>query len=216
MAELTFTGSAAGIDPVPPAHRQSPMLSNFRADVARHLEEVTARRLAMACFEMSLWAIAIFRFGKWAQRCPVVAVRKLLLVVYFILYKLSEAISGIRISGESEIGPGLVIHNFGGVLIKGKIGNNCTVVQGAQIVSRADGHGRGWPTLGDNVYVGSGAKILGDVKIGDNVRVGANAVVMRDVADHSVVMPPECKVIKGFYRRKPARPRPAEGPAKEG
>lgn len=192
------------------------MFSTFKADVDRYLEgDTSARRLLMAWFEMSLWAIAIFRFGKWVQRCPIGVLRKFLLIFYFLAYKLSEAISGIRISGESEIGPGLVIHNFGGVLIKGRIGKNCTVVQGAQIVSRADGHNRGWPTLGDNVYVGSGAKILGDVKIGNNVRVGANAVVMRDVEDDSVVMPPESKIIKGFYRRKPAPPRPVAGPMKE-
>ena len=122
------------------------------------------------------------------------------MILYFFSYKFMEAISGIRISSESEIGPGLVIHNFGGVIIKGKIGKNCVVVQGAQIISRADGHARGWPTLGDNVYVGSGAKILGDVKIGSNSRIGANAVVMKDIPENSLVMPPESKVIRGFYR----------------
>lgn len=181
------------------------MFPNFRADLARYFEgDYSARRVFMAFFELSLWAIGIFRFGKMCQRCPVGVIRKLLLVVYFFLYKFCEIITGIRISGESEIGPGLMIHNFGGVLIKGRIGKNCTVVQGAQIVSRADGQGRGWPTLGDNVYVGSGARVLGDVRIGDHVRIGANAVVMRDVEAHSVVMPPECRIIKGFYRRKEA------------
>ena len=47
---------------------------------------------------------------------------------------------------------------------------------------------------------GRGAKVLGDVKIGNNVRIGANAVVMQDVPDNSVVMPPQSRVIKSFYR----------------
>ncbi len=149
---------------------------------------------------MSLWAIGIFRFGKRAQRIRFKPFRLLALIIYFFLYKTAEALSGIRISSESEIGPGLLIHNFGGVVIKGRIGKNCTVIQGAQIVARADGRGSGWPTLGDNVFVGAGAKVLGNVRIGNNVRIGANAVVMTDVPDDSVVMPPQSRIIKGFYR----------------
>jgi serine O-acetyltransferase len=72
------------------------------------------------------------------------------------------------------------------------------------LLSRSDGKDSGWPTLGDNVYVGSGAKVLGSIRVGNNVRIGANAVVMTDVPDNSLVMPPESKVIRGFYRRKTA------------
>ena len=177
------------------------MLSDFKADLRQYFgSNVTCRSVAYAFFEMSLWAIATFRFGKWAQRIRTPLLRWPLMILYFFCYKVMEVISGIRISSESEIGPGLLIHNFGGVLIHGNIGKNCVVVQGAQMVSRSDGHSRGWPTLGDNVYVGSGAKILGNVKIGSNSRIGANAVVMKDIPDNSLVMPPECKVIRGFYR----------------
>jgi serine O-acetyltransferase len=158
----------------------------------------------MAFFEMSVWAVGIFRFGKWVMGIRFGLLRKALLVVYFLLYKTSEALSGIRISIYSEIEPGLVVHNFGGVLIHGRLGRNCTIVQGAQLLSRSDGKDSGWPTLGDNVYVGSGAKVLGSIRVGNNVRIGANAVVMTDVPDNSLVMPPESKVIRGFYRRKTA------------
>jgi serine O-acetyltransferase len=177
------------------------MLTNFRMDLRQYFgSDVSFRSVAYAFFEMSLWAIAVFRFGKWVQRIRIPLIRWPLMILYFFSYKVVEALSGIRISSESEIGPGLLIHNFGGVVIKGNIGKNCVVVQGAQIVSRADGHSRGWPTLGDNVYVGSGAKILGNVRVGSNSRIGANAVVMKDIPDNSLVMPPECRVIRGFYR----------------
>jgi acyl carrier protein len=109
----------------------------------------------------------------------------------------SQALSGISISLESEIGPGLVIHNYGGVVVHGRVGENCFFVQGAQMISRADGKGRGWPALGDNVYVGAGAKIVGDVTIGSGTQIGANAVVMTDVPEGSIVMPPECRTITG-------------------
>jgi serine O-acetyltransferase len=194
-----------------------PMLNYFREDLRQYFgSDKSFRSIAYACFEMGIWAIAVFRFGKWVQRIRFSLFRWPLIILYFFLYKFMEAISGIRISSESEIGPGLVIHNFGGVIIKGTIGKNCVVVQGAQIISRADGHGRGWPTLGDNVYVGSGAKILGNVKIGSNSRIGANAVVMKDVPENSLVMPPECKVIRGFYRfkqKEAAIPENTHGPS---
>jgi serine O-acetyltransferase len=77
------------------------------------------------------------------------------------------------------------------------------------LLSRSDGKDSGWPTLGDDVYVGSGAKVLGNVHVGNNVRIGANAVVMADVPDDSLVMPPESKVVRGFYRRKAAPDEPA-------
>jgi serine O-acetyltransferase len=177
------------------------MFSTFRRDLARKFPgPASVRSVVVALFEMSVWAIGIFRFGKTVQRTGWTPVRKLLLAVYFVLYKISEALTGIRISIDSDIGPGLVVHNFGGVIIHGKLGANCTIVQGAQLISRADGKASGWPILGDNVYVGSGAKVLGNVRIGNNVRIGANAVVMTDVPDDSLVLPPDSAVIRSFYR----------------
>lgn len=181
------------------------MFPTFRQDLARKSPDPFTWRICfLAFFEMSVWAVGIFRFGKWAQGVRFGLLRKALLAVYFLLYKTSEALSGIRISIYSEIGPGLVVHNFGGVLIHGRLGRNCTIVQGAQLISRSDGKDSGWPTLGDNVFVGSGAKVVGNIRVGNNVRIGANAVVMADVPDDSLVMPPESKVIRGFYRKKAA------------
>jgi serine O-acetyltransferase len=174
------------------------MFANFRADLKHHFSSIGADSpldAAASFFEMSLWAIGIFRFGKRVQKLRIAIVRWPLMAIYFLLYKISQAISGIRISLESEIGPGLVIHNFGGVVVHGRIGANCIFVQGAQMISRADGKGSGWPTMGDNVYVGAGAKLLGNVAVGNNTRIGANAVVMTDVPDGAVVMPPQCRII---------------------
>lgn len=66
----------------------------------------------------------------------------------------------------------------------GKIGCNCTILHNVTI-----GAGRGGaPTIGDNVYIGAGAIIIGDIKIGDNVKVGAGAVVFKDVPSNSTVV----------------------------
>jgi serine O-acetyltransferase len=152
------------------------------------------REAVYAALEPSLWAVAIFRFGKRVQHISFPPIRKCLMVLYVFAYKFCELATGIRISIDSEIGPGLVIHNFGGIIVHGTIGRNCFVNQGAQMISRGDGAGAGWPTLGDNVYVGAGAKIVGNIRIGNNVRIGANAVVRRDVPDNSIVLPPQSTV----------------------
>lgn len=188
------------------------MCETFKADLRQHfisIDSHSKRNVLGAFFEMSLWAIAIFRFGKWAHGFRLSVFRWPLMIVYYCLYKLSQALSAIRISLDSEIGPGLVIHNFGGVIIHGRVGKNCVFVQGAQMMSRADGKARGWPTLGDEVYVGAGAKILGGVVVGDHARIGVNSVVMTDIPAGAVVMPPQSRVIL------PSSPAPCAASAPE-
>lgn len=172
------------------------MLENIRADFRRYAgEQATPRTIFYALTDVALWAIATYRFGRWIRGIRIGLIRKPLTLGYFFLYKFMEILTGVRISVESEIGPGLMIHNFGGIVIHGKMGRDCTVVQGAQLISRGDFKGRGWPTLGNEVYLGSGAKVLGPVVVGDRARIGANAVVKFDVPEDAIVMPPESRVI---------------------
>lgn len=175
------------------------MFRIFKTDLAQYFSHVAkdgvrAQHIAYALLEMSLWAIAIFRFGAWVQHLRFRPFRLPLMVVYILLYKFCEMLTGIRISADSEIGAGLVIHNFGGIIVHAVIGRNCFINQGAQMLSRGDGKASGWPVLGDNVYIGAGAKLIGNITIGSNVLIGANAVVRRDVPDNSVVLPPESVV----------------------
>jgi len=77
------------------------------------------------------------------------------------------------------------------------MGRNCVIFQQVTIGSNTliDSSGLGAPMIGDNCYIGAGAKIIGKVTLGRNVRVGANAVVVRDVPDNSVVTAGEQRVI---------------------
>jgi serine O-acetyltransferase len=107
----------------------------------------------------------------------------------YFLQKITQIITGISIPPGCDIGPGLYVAHFGGIIIhpETKIGQNCNL--GVQIVI---GYGRssgrfGYPILGDRVFVGPGAKVLGPVIIGNDVAIGANAVVTRDVPDRGVV-----------------------------
>jgi serine O-acetyltransferase len=113
-------------------------------------------------------------------------------MLYHLTYKL-----GISISPLTEIGSGFYIGHFGGIVINEKsvIGKNCNISQGVTLGQANRGKNKGYPTLGDNIYIGPGAKIVGAVTIGNNVAIGANCVVTRDIPDNSVVVGIPGKVI---------------------
>ncbi len=104
---------------------------------------------------------------------------------------------GIDIPFSTEIGSGFYIGHFGGIIVNDKsvIGKNCNISQGVTLGQANRGKNKGYPTLGDNVYLGPGAKIVGAVKIGNNVAIGANCVVTKDVPDNSVVVGIPGKII---------------------
>lgn len=145
-------------------------------------------------------AVAIYRFGKWSHsHCNIPVAKQLCKMTYLVLRKFSDIIIGVGIWPESDIGPGLKIEHWGGIYIKAKIGRSCRISQQVVIGHIGGFKGGGVPILGDNVYVGVGAKILGDVKIGNNVKIGANAVVITDVPDDAIAVgvPAQIKWPKG-------------------
>ncbi|MGB4259078.1 MAG: serine acetyltransferase, partial [Phycisphaerae bacterium] len=97
---------------------------------------------------------------------------------------------GISIPFPTVVGPGFYIGHFGGIHVNSgvRIGRNCNISQDVTIGQASRGERRGVPNIGDNVYIGPGAKIFGGIRIGDHVAIGANCVVTRDVPDHAVVV----------------------------
>lgn len=91
-----------------------------------------------------------------------------------------SVVAGAHIPPEADIAGGLQMPHPNGIVVheKAVIGANCMIMQQVTIGQLADGSA---PRLGNGVYVGAGAKILGGVVIGDNARIGANAVVLADV-----------------------------------
>ncbi len=104
---------------------------------------------------------------------------------------------GISIPFSADIGPGFYIGHFSRIIVSPlcRIGKNCNISQGVTIGITNRGKNKGYPTIGDNVYIGPGAKIIGSVKVGNCVAVGANCVVTKDVPDNAVVVGVPGKVI---------------------
>ena len=106
------------------------------------------------------------------------------------LSQITRFFTGIEIHPGAQIGKGLFIDHGMGVVIGETtiIGNNVTLFQGVTLGGTGKESGKRHPTLGNNVVVGAGAKILGNITIGDNSYIGANAVVIRDVPPNSTVV----------------------------
>ncbi|MFH1847124.1 MAG: serine O-acetyltransferase EpsC [Candidatus Omnitrophota bacterium] len=104
--------------------------------------------------------------------------------------QLARWFTGIEIHPGAEIGKGIFIDHGMGVVIgeTAIIGKNVTLFQGVTLGGTGKEKGKRHPTIGNNVVVGAGAKVLGNITIGENVLIGANAVVIRDIPDNSTVV----------------------------
>lgn len=143
-------------------------------------EKITLRvLLALLYRNMPLRAMAWFRFGSWCQHNGIP------LLPGMIQRKLLREF-GLDIVVGAEIGGGLYIaHPAGTVIAPKRIGQNCSIIAAVTIGMRNEW---AFPKIGDNVFIGAGARVLGDIIIGENAMIGANAVAIHDVpADATVV-----------------------------
>lgn len=96
-------------------------------------------------------------------------------------------------------------HGLNGIFISqgANIGEGATIFHQVTIGSNTlkDSKGFGAPTIGKNVYIGAGAKIIGNVVVGNNVRIGANAVITRDIPDNSTVVSANPRIIEHMAQR---------------
>ena len=104
--------------------------------------------------------------------------------------KWSRFKTGIEIHPAAKIGKNLFIDHGMGVVIgeTAVIGDNCTIYQGVTLGGTGKEHNKRHPTLLDNVVVGAGAAVLGNITIGNNVKIGAGAIVLKDVPDNCTVV----------------------------
>jgi len=135
-------------------------------------------------FKYTFWHRTVSYSGKkMALKYTVYPIARLILSHYG--YKF-----GISIPKITQIDSGFYIGHYGGIVINKRviIGKNCNISQGVTLGQANRGKRKGTPIIGDNVYMGPGAKIIGNVTIGNNVAIGANCVVTKDILDNSVVV----------------------------
>ncbi len=130
-----------------------------------------------------LHAIIMYRAAHWFHT------RKMFVVARCIS-QFARFLTGIEIHPGAKIGKGFFIDHGAGVVIgeTTEIGDNCLVYQGVTLGGTGKEKGKRHPTLGNNVMVGSGARVLGPFKVGDNAKIAANAVVLEEV-------PPNCTAV---------------------
>jgi len=154
------------------------MFEDIRADFRAH-----GRRLGAQGF----WAMLVYRFGRWRYSVRPAPLRKLCSLVYHVLFKLVQVLTGIELPCEVQVGRNFVIDHFGAIVVSGyaKFGDDCRIRTGVVVgLARTDDPCA--PQIGNNVDIGAGAKVLGRITVGNNVRIGANAVVLQDVPDDCV------------------------------
>lgn len=167
------------------------MFENLKSDIARirrHGNDQSLLRLLL--FEQGLWALVCYRAGNHLQRHRLPAgLHQLAMLFYHCWWKWVQVATGICISPDCTIGPGLFIGHWGQIFVHHRvvIGSNCNLSQEVSIgLGRRDGKW-GVPRLGDRVYVAPGAKIFGPIELADGTVVGANAVVNSSTAPDAVV-----------------------------
>ena len=115
-----------------------------------------------------------------------------------VLSQWSKFFTGIEIHPGATIGRRLVIDHGTGIVIgeTAEIGDDCLLYQNVTLGGTGKDVGKRHPTLGNNVMVGSGAKVLGPFKVGDNARIAANSVVLREVPENATVVGVPGRVVK--------------------
>ena len=148
-------------------------------------------------FEQGIWVTIFYRIGRALFLVEIPVVKIVFRFLGFILMKFSEVVLGAAIKPEADIGPGLYIGHTGLIRIhpKAKVGKNLSIGPGTILGEKGLG-GKGAPQLGDNVYLGVGCKVLGDVKIGNDAKIGANAVVVKDIPDGAIAVGVPARVIR--------------------
>jgi serine O-acetyltransferase len=149
-------------------------MTPWQADRARYPDKAFVR-------EQSLWALAVYRFGRWNDARPAGFSRRLNDRLYWFLFRIVETLTGVSFTKACEIGPGLRIYHFGNIFIHSevKLGAGCTLRQGVTIGNRVEGGPV--PVVEDDVEFGAYAQVLGGIRVGRGARIGALSVVLQDV-----------------------------------
>ena len=162
-------------------------------DVSRIMGRDPAARNPIEIFLLysGLHAVANHRIAHVFYRCKLFFIARL-------ISQISRSITGIEIHPGAKIGKGFFIDHGMGVVIGETtvIGDNCTIYQNVTLGGTGKDKGKRHPTIGDNVMIGSGAKVLGPFTVGSNSKIAANAVVLSEVPENSTCVGVPARVVR--------------------
>jgi serine O-acetyltransferase len=170
------------------------VLDNLQRDAAR-LYTPGAKStylLEALLFNNGFQAVVCYRLARWFKKNG---------IPFFgpFFSRLGLLLTGVEISHAAEIGPGLMISHGTGIVIGGytRIGQDVTLLHQVTLGSPSPDRVPEMPTIGDRVFIGAGAKLIGKITIGDDTFIGANAVVTRNIPAGSKVVVLQKLVVKG-------------------
>ena len=169
------------------------MFSNLKETIAAYQARDPAARswLEILLLYPGIKAVHSHRLAHWCYR------HNLKFLARFISQR-SRRRTGIEIHPGATIGRRLVIDHGMGIVIgeTAEIGDDCLIYHGVTLGGTGKDVGKRHPTIGNNVLIGTGAKVLGPIKVGDNSRIAANSVVLREIPEDSTAVGIPARVVR--------------------
>ncbi|AVP54886.1 serine acetyltransferase [Clostridium tetani] len=168
------------------------MFKNLKYDIDNIIKNDPAARnsLEVLLLYPSIHAIINHRIAHFFYK-------KRMFFIARLISQISRFFTGIEIHPGAQIGNGLFIDHGMGVVIgeTAEVGNDVTIYHGVTLGGTGKDKGKRHPTVGNNVIIGSGAKVLGPIVIGNNAKVGANSVVLKDVPENKTAVGTPAKIV---------------------
>lgn len=166
-------------------------MGRFSADIKKYKRYSKKNTLVLFFTQQGLWALCVYRINNSIYRSKLPGFAKRILLLFGLFWqKYIEVVAGISLPYSAQIGPGLYIGHFGGIIVNARaiIGEDCNISQGVTIGVSGRGENRGVPVIGNRVYLGANAVVAGKITIADNAVVGACSLVIKDVAAGTTVL----------------------------
>lgn len=169
------------------------LLEHFREDIrsVKRRDPAAKNTMEIILTYSGLHAVAAYRVSHYFYT-------KRMYLTARVISQLARFFTGIEIHPGAKIGKGLFIDHGMGVVIgeTTEIGDNCLIYQGVTLGGTGKDRGKRHPTLGNNVMVGAGARVLGPFKVGNNVKIAANAVVLKEIPDNCTAVGVPARVVR--------------------
>ncbi len=174
------------------------ILRHIRSDIdsVKRRDPAARSTLEILLTYSGLHAILMYRVAHWFYN-------KKLYTIARCISQFARFLTGIEIHPGAKIGKGFFIDHGSGVVIgeTAEIGDNCLVYQGVTLGGTGKDKGKRHPTLGNNVMVGAGARVLGPFKVGDNSKIAAGAVVLEEVPPNCTAVGVPARIVKRGGKR---------------